>query len=128
MRSTAWEADESPDAPPWPATMEPMDATDAVEALDGDLPAEIERVLADYFAGRAERARQIGADFASALDALRAFVLGGGKRIRPTFAWWGWRGAGGDPGGPDTPSVLRAISALELLQACALVHDDLMDA
>ena len=24
--------------------------------------------------------------------------MSGGKRIRPTFAWWGWRGAGGLPG------------------------------
>jgi geranylgeranyl diphosphate synthase type I len=55
-------------------------------------------------------------------------VLGGGKRIRPTFAWWGWRGAGGDPDGPAVDAVLRAVSALELIQACALVHDDLMDA
>ena len=55
-------------------------------------------------------------------------MLGGGKRIRPTFAWWGWRGAGGDPDGPAVDAVLRAVSALELIQACALVHDDLMDA
>ena len=55
-------------------------------------------------------------------------MLGGGKRIRPTFAWWGWRGAGGSVDAPEALSVLRAVSALELIQACALVHDDLMDA
>ena len=47
-------------------------------------------------------------------------MLGGGKRIRPTFAWWGWRGAGGDPDAPEADAVLRAVSALELIQACAL--------
>ena len=29
------------------------------------------------------------------LDALRRFVLAGGKRLRPMFCYWGWRGAGG---------------------------------
>ena len=66
--------------------------------------------------------------FGAAAGDLSEFVLGGGKRIRPTFAWWGWRGAGGDPDGPAVDAVLRAVSALELIQACALVHDDLMDA
>ncbi|MEQ3552242.1 polyprenyl synthetase family protein [Pseudonocardia nematodicida] len=65
---------------------------------------------------------------ARAVDALAGFVLGGGKRLRPTFAWWGWRGAGGDPHGEDAQGVLTAIASLELIQACALVHDDLMDA
>jgi geranylgeranyl diphosphate synthase, type I len=61
------------------------------------------------------------------VDSLSDFVLGGGKRLRPTFAWWGWRGAGGSPTDPEAQAVLRAVSSLELIQACALVHDDLMD-
>src|SRR4051794_13164380 len=66
--------------------------------------------------------------FAEATRSLARFVLDGGKRVRPTFAWWGWRGAGRDPDDAAAPAVVRAISALELLQACALIHDDLMDA
>ncbi len=54
-------------------------------------------------------------------------MLRGGKRIRPAFAWTGWLGAGGDPGGADAQAVLRACSALELVQACALIHDDIID-
>ncbi len=56
------------------------------------------------------------------LDAARS-LLAGGKRLRPAFAYWGWRGAGGD----DTPEVVRAVASLEFLQACALIHDDVMD-
>ncbi len=55
-------------------------------------------------------------------------MLRGGKRVRPVFAWTGWIGAGGDPAGPDAAAVLRACSALELVQAGALVHDDIIDA
>ncbi|MDX3659043.1 polyprenyl synthetase family protein [Streptomyces sp. ID05-26A] len=57
-------------------------------------------------------------------DELRRLTLAGGKRIRPTFAWWGWRAAGG---APRADTVVRALVSLELLQTCALVHDDVMD-
>jgi geranylgeranyl diphosphate synthase type I len=52
-------------------------------------------------------------------------VLSGGKRLRPTFAYWGWRSASDrDPAGCG---FVGAAASLELLHACALVHDDLMD-
>jgi geranylgeranyl diphosphate synthase type I len=92
------------------------------------LGAAIEAALASYLDARSADAAAIDPVFAEATDALVAFVLNGGKRIRPTFAWWGWRGAGGSAGSPEAVPVLRAISALELVQACALIHDDLMDA
>ncbi|MHA6795342.1 polyprenyl synthetase family protein [Pseudonocardia bannensis] len=95
---------------------------------DDDLPVRVEEALQAYLERRRAGAAEIDPAFGEATGALAAFVLGGGKRIRPTFAWWGWRGAGGDPAGETAPAVLRAISALELIQACALVHDDLMDA
>lgn len=95
--------------------------------VDDDLPAHVDHVLTDYFAFRRTQTGEIGADFATALEALSDFVMSGGKRIRPTFAWWGWRGAGGAGDGADAAAVVRAVSALELLQACALVHDDVMD-
>ncbi|WP_176459739.1 polyprenyl synthetase family protein [Rhodococcus sp. OK302] len=70
----------------------------------------------------------IGGGYENAVATLESFVLRGGKRVRPAFAWTGWLGAGGDPQGVDGESVLRACTALELVQACALVHDDIIDA
>ncbi|MCF6744272.1 polyprenyl synthetase family protein [Blastococcus sp. KM273128] len=57
-------------------------------------------------------------------------VAEGGKKLRPSFAYWGWRGARGQgPGaGEDEDAVLRAVAALEFVHASALVHDDVMDA
>ncbi|MDF5756789.1 polyprenyl synthetase family protein [Spongiactinospora sp. TRM90649] len=63
-----------------------------------------------------------GPDLAPLLAAAEDF-LGGGKRLRPAFCYWGWKAAGGD----DDPAVFTAAASLELLQASALVHDDLMD-
>ncbi|HEX2072924.1 MAG TPA: polyprenyl synthetase family protein [Geodermatophilus sp.] len=53
----------------------------------------------------------------------------GGKRLRPAFAYWGWRGVADDVPGPaeDDAAVLRAVAALEFVHASALVHDDVMD-
>lgn len=50
-------------------------------------------------------------------------LLGNGKRLRPAFCYWGWRAAGGEEHG----DVVTAASSLELFQAAALVHDDVMD-
>ncbi len=57
------------------------------------------------------------------LDAVRRFVLADGKRLRPMFCYWGWRGAGC----PDGPEIIAAAAALELFHAFALIHDDIMD-
>ncbi|MBL8929070.1 MAG: polyprenyl synthetase family protein [Kineosporiaceae bacterium] len=50
-------------------------------------------------------------------------LMRGGKRLRPAFCYWGWRGAGGE----DRPDIVIAASALEFFQAAALIHDDVMD-
>ncbi|GII83663.1 geranylgeranyl pyrophosphate synthase [Sphaerisporangium siamense] len=71
-----------------------------------------------------ERQRPLvgGPDLAPLLTAAEDF-LAGGKRLRPAFCYWGWRGAGGE----DGPEICAAAASLELLQASALIHDDVMD-
>jgi geranylgeranyl diphosphate synthase type I len=61
-------------------------------------------------------------DLAPMLAALDS-LLSGGKRLRPAFCYWGWRGAGG----AESPEIFTAAASLELLQASALIHDDVMD-
>lgn len=63
-------------------------------------------------------------DMAAPLDALRSLVMAGGKRLRPAFCLWGYRAAGGSA---DDPGVIDAGAAFEMLQAFALIHDDVMD-
>ncbi|MGX7680436.1 polyprenyl synthetase family protein [Jatrophihabitans sp. DSM 45814] len=59
-------------------------------------------------------------------DASRASVMFGGKRLRPTFVYWGWR-TGQEPDAAGETALIRAAASLELLHACALVHDDVLD-
>ncbi|WP_040777000.1 polyprenyl synthetase family protein [Nocardia pneumoniae] len=87
----------------------------------------VEDALTSFFATRRDTVERLGPVFVEAADALEQFVLRGGKRTRPAFAWTGWLGADGDPHGPEAAAVLTACSALELVQACALIHDDIID-
>lgn len=93
-------------------------------------PAGLDRIRREVAAAlRVFLARQrsvlsgIGEDMLPCLDAMEE-LLAGGKRLRPAFCYWGWRAAGG----ADRPEIYAAAAALELLQASALIHDDVMDA
>ncbi|MBU3705801.1 MAG: polyprenyl synthetase family protein [Mycobacterium sp.] len=80
-----------------------------------------------YLAGRRAEAAYIGEAYDGLIGALEDFVLRGGKRLRPAFAYWGYRAVTPAPNDPVDDEVLRLVSALELLHACALVHDDVID-
>lgn len=90
-----------------------------------DVPAATTDLLQRVFADRASTAADIGPGFCDAVDAMSAFVLRGGKRVRPTFAWAGYLAAG--PARTDPDRLLTVCAALELMQACALIHDDIID-
>lgn len=93
-----------------------------------EIPAAVERQLEGFLNEVSPPVAGIGGPVADAVDLLQGFVLGGGKRIRPTFGWVGYTAAGGlDAGAEDPSAVLRAVSALEFIQACALIHDDIID-
>ncbi|HEY0228794.1 MAG TPA: bifunctional (2E,6E)-farnesyl/geranyl diphosphate synthase [Mycobacterium sp.] len=88
--------------------------------MTGAITEQLRRYLHD----RRTETAYIGDDYGLLVAALEDFVLNGGKRLRPAFAYWGWRAVAS--GEPD-PDVLLLFSALELLHACALVHDDVID-
>ncbi len=87
------------------------------------LRPRVDKALAAFLSAQRSRLSAIDPALEPVADALEAFVLRGGKRLRPAFAYWGFRGAGG----VDADAVVAAVSALELVQASALIHDDLMD-
>ncbi|MET8541510.1 polyprenyl synthetase family protein [Kitasatospora sp. NPDC004799] len=92
-----------------------------------DVRARVNAALAAFMDGQSVLLDKISPQLVPAADALRDFLLDGGKRLRPAFCYWGWRGAGGPAGGATGEAIANAAAALELLQASALVHDDLMD-
>ncbi|WP_129789417.1 polyprenyl synthetase family protein [Promicromonospora panici] len=66
---------------------------------------------------------------AEAMVGEAAGLLNGGKRLRAAFCYWSFRAHGGSPDRLDPARVatVRVGAALELFQAAALLHDDVMD-
>lgn len=94
-----------------------------------ELAGAVTEQLRSYLRERRQSAEYIGTDYDGLIAVLEEFILRGGKRVRPLFAYWGWRAVA--PEHPDQAlgekDAIRLFAALELLQACALVHDDVID-
>ena len=84
----------------------------------------VEARLRHTLSAEIDRWAQLDAELVAPLRSLEQLVLAGGKRLRPAFCHWGYIGAGGDA---SAPIIVDAGAAFEMLQAFALVHDDVMD-
>lgn len=67
---------------------------------------------------------EIGSELDPVASSLHSFLLDSGKRFRPLFAVIGYIGTGATL----SPETITALSSLELIHVCALIHDDVMDA
>lgn len=103
---------------------QPVNSADVAQAiLDvAALRRRVEDQLATFLSARLAEASDPGLD-RILLEPVVDLLLRDGKRLRPAFCFWGWRGAGG----ADCDQVLAAATSLELLHGCALIHDDVMD-
>ncbi|PWU45823.1 polyprenyl synthetase [Micromonospora globispora] len=112
------------------APAQPAAADDPVRgvlaAFTEDLVKGVDDTLVAFLAAEVDSLTETDAAMGGFAATARDCVLAGGKRVRPTFAYWGWRGVVG--GGEPLATVLPALAALELLHTFALVHDDVMDA
>lgn len=95
-----------------------------------DLASEQSRFVADvavklngFLGAHQETMATISPDVAPLMGSITSLVTGG-KRLRALMCYWGWRGAGGEAAHPD---IIAAGCALELFQAAALIHDDIID-
>ena len=87
-----------------------------------DVRDRVDHALRSFIGQQREAFLAAGDELQPGFEAMTG-LLASGKRLRPAFCYWGWRGAGGQ----DCPEIVAAAAALELLHASALVHDDLMD-
>ena len=87
------------------------------------LRKRVDLALTAFLADQGAELAAIGADLDAVSLNITEFLLTGGKRVRPAFAYWGAVGAGL----ADSDELVAGVSSLELLQACALIHDDVMD-
>ena len=88
-----------------------------------EIRRSIDAELEAFTRSRSAELKAIDPHLSPVAEALTEFVVEGGKRFRPIFAYLGYLGSGGVP----ASSILTACSALELVHVCALIHDDVMD-
>jgi geranylgeranyl diphosphate synthase, type I len=106
----------------FPSAHDPPSTQSARAPALGEIRQDVARAL-DQFLGPQRRVLlAAGEELQPGLAAIEE-LLATGKRLRPAFCYWGWRGAGGG----DSQEIIAAAAALELLHASALVHDDVMD-
>jgi geranylgeranyl diphosphate synthase type I len=87
-----------------------------------DLRSRVQQALDAFVDDHQAQLLAMAGELAPMVDEVRTF-LAGGKRLRPGFCFWGHLGAGGK----DTDELVRAAAALEMFQAAAIIHDDVMD-
>ncbi|MDQ6657549.1 MAG: polyprenyl synthetase family protein [Actinomycetota bacterium] len=103
-----------------------MTVPEPFSELHSELNPAVDGALAEFLQRRRVELTAMEPRLPAAADRIAGF-LAGGKRIRPGFCWWGWRAGGGRAEIADCAPVVRVAAALELIQACALLHDDLID-
>ncbi|MBW3086116.1 hypothetical protein KEM60_02327 [Austwickia sp. TVS 96-490-7B] len=88
--------------------------------------ADFRKEVQDRIDSEMDRQRRVlselGEDMASLVDPVER-LLAGGKRLRAAFCHSGYVAGGGT----HLPQILSVATAMELFQAAALLHDDVMD-
>lgn len=98
---------------------------DAVAGIAARTEAHLRTILGAEITRWTARDPRLG----EAVRLLESMVLSKGKRLRAAFCYWSWVGTCRWLGARDRDEgdILDACAAFELLQAFALIHDDIMD-
>lgn len=99
------------------------DLNTEAQSLSRTFTADVAQLLEEFLAAKSVEVGQITTSAVEIVNAITSLTRGG-KRLRPLFAFWGYLGAGGQAEDRD---IVRLGVALELFQAAALIHDDIID-
>ncbi|MHA7133190.1 polyprenyl synthetase family protein [Oerskovia turbata] len=107
----------------------PADASAPAPSLPVDresLRPDVDSALRAFLDAQRAQLAAVNAEAAPLAEATAA-LLTGGKRLRAAFCYWSWRAHGGRVDDGRRTAAVRTGAALELFQAAALFHDDVMD-
>ncbi|AXG13495.1 polyprenyl synthetase family protein [Intrasporangium calvum] len=86
------------------------------------LRRRVQQAIDAHIQGSRAALAEIGDDIAPLVDSVSR-LLSGGKGLRASFLYWGYRAAGA----ADSDALVRLSASMEFFQAAALLHDDVMD-
>ena len=95
-----------------------------IQQIRAALLDRVEQRLHGFVAAQREQWADLDTRALQPIDAVASLLSSGGKRLRPMFCLSGYLAVGGLP---DNDLVIDGTAALELLQAFALIHDDVVD-
>jgi geranylgeranyl diphosphate synthase, type I len=101
-----------------------MQEADLAQTVIARRKTAVESFLQQFFVAKLAEAAEVSPDSYQLLDALRSFLLAGGKRIRAALVAAGYRCFGPEPA---DDRLIAAGAAVELLHAFLLAHDDVFD-
>lgn len=94
----------------------------------------VDRKLAEFFAGKLVEMKDFGLSARDAVKSIRDLTLAGGKRVRASFMYWGYRAARlaeeasqDEVGRKDDEKIIEASMSIELINIFLLIHDDIID-
>ena len=101
--------------------------SDRLRELDERFVAQVAEVTRSELADHQRQLEEISPETGALVDALAGY-LEGGKLLRPRFCFWGGVAAlGREPEEAEVDALARYGAAIELIQAAALMHDDVID-
>lgn len=83
----------------------------------------VDAELENYCDDKLGQAAALSPDYAELWQVLKDYLLGGGKRLRPYLVLLSYEMYGGQ----QTEQIVKVAAAWEILHACLLIHDDIID-
>lgn len=109
------------------STAEMPPTGDRARELDEHLITRVAEITQAELETRRRSLAEISPETTTLVDSLASY-LEGGKLLRPRFCFWGGVAAlGREPGTAEIEALARCGAAIELVQAAALMHDDVID-
>lgn len=109
------------------STAEMPPTGDRARELDEHLIVRVAEITQAELEDRRRSLAEISPETATLVDSLASYLTGG-KLLRPRFCFWGGVAAlGREPGTAEIEALARCGAAIELVQAAALMHDDVID-
>ena len=108
-----------------PRSATPSD--DRLHALDAHFVTQVDAVTRRELAAHRRRLEEISPETGALVEMLASY-LEGGKLLRPRFCFWaGVAALGREPEAAEVEALARYGASIELIQAAALMHDDVID-